>query len=163
MRLLQHSALIIAFLGLSLIQKVDWDWTIRLPPGDRPSQCIEVVLPPLPVRQGWLSKSVKPHTQPASIIEGAEADLYLVTGYAEGDPNTPGQITADGRKVRPGITAACRLPLGTMIFIEGIGPRVCEDRGTGPPGVENWIDVAFETAEEANDYGRQWLAVVVIR
>jgi len=161
-RLLQHGALVMAFLGVALVQKVEWERTIRLPPGDRPSQCTEIVLPPLPKRAGWLAKQVLPRTQPASPFEGAEADLYLVTGYAVGDGNTPRHITADGRKVRPGITAACRLPLGTMVYIEGVGPRVCEDQGIGPPGVQNWIDVAFETAEEAIQFGKQWLGVVVI-
>lgn len=163
MRLVQHSALIIAFLGLTLLSKVRWEWGVAGSPPGPPPQCIEIVLPPPPLREGWLPRFIKPKTQPASIIEGAEATLYLVTAYAVGDGNTPGEITADGRKVRPGITAACRLPLGTMIYIEGIGPRVCEDRGIGPPGVENWIDVAFETAEEADDHGKQWLGVVVIR
>jgi len=150
-----------AFLGVALVQKVDWEWKVQ---SHSPSaQCTEIVLSPPPTREAWLPKRVEPHTQPRSPMEGVEAHLYLVTGYAVGDPFTPGYITADGRKVRPGITAACRLPLGTFIYIDGVGPRVCEDRGVGPLGVENWIDVAYETAEEANRHGKQWLAVVVIR
>lgn len=167
-RLLQHGALVVAFLGLALVQKADFEWRVALPSGGEIPH-LNNGAEECPVPQiisssgGFLRKIPKPVTKPASPLEGLEAEFYLVTGYAVGDGNTPGEITADGRKVRPGITAACRLPLGTMIYIEGIGPRVCEDRGIGPPGVENWIDLAFETAEEADDHGKQWLGVVVIR
>lgn len=160
-RLLQHGALVMAFLGVALIQKVDWEWRVVSPLGP-PAQCTEIVLPPLPTREAWLPKRVEPHTQPRSPIEGAEAEFYTVTGYSVGDPFTPGGITADGRKVRPGITVACpeELALGTMVYIEGVGPRVCEDRGA----LEGrWLDLAFETAAEALSFGKQMLAVVIIR
>lgn len=164
MRFIEHSALIIAFLGVALVSKVHWEWRIDSLHGvSSPTQCTEIVLPPPPLRQGWLRKGVKPKTQPASVLQGAEADLYLITGYAVGDRNTPGEVTADGRKVRPGITAACRLPLGTMVYIEGIGARVCEDQGFGPAEVEKWIDVAFETPEEAMEFGKRWMGVVIIQ
>jgi len=171
MRLVQHGALVIAFLGLSLVQKVRWEWKIERFAG-ADSQCIEVRLPPLPDHDdGWLRMNPKPETQPASFmvhhpnsgIEGVEADLYLVTGYAIGDGKTPGRVTADGRLVRPGITVACpgELSLGTMLFIKDIGGRVCEDRGSAIVGKR--LDVAFESPEEAMEFGRQWLAVMVIR
>jgi len=86
-----------------------------------------------------------------------------VTGYAVDDGLTPGMITADGRNVRPGITAACpeELTLGTMIYIEGIGARVCEDRGSAIVGKR--LDVAFRTPKKALLFGKRWLRVVVIR
>lgn|GEM_PF-2730732 len=162
-RLVQHSALIIAFLGLSLIQKMNWEWRVAgLPPGP-PPQCVEVVLPPLPTREAWLAKRVQPLTQPASPMEGAEAEFYIVTGYAVGDEYTPREITADGRKVRPGITIACpeELALGIMVYIEGIGARVCEDRGSAIVGKH--LDIAFKTPEAAMLFGKQRLAVAVIK
>jgi len=96
-------------------------------------------------------------------MEGAEAEFYIVTGYAVGDRFTPGEVTTDGRKVRPGITVACpeELPLGTMLYIEGIGGRVCEDRGLAIVGKH--LDVAFETPGAAMLFGSQRLAVAVIR
>ena len=161
MTFLRHTPLIIAFLAISLIQKVHWVVPLE-PPLQKGDQCTEIVLPPLSVRDGWLVKGVEPDTRPASFIEGVEADLYLVTGYAVGDGNTPGEITADGRKVRPGITVACpkELSLGTMVFIEEVGPRVCEDRGSAIVGKR--LDVAFGTPEEAIQFGRKWTRVAVI-
>jgi len=161
-RPLQHGALILAFLGVALVQKVHWVVPLE-PPLQKGSQCTEIVLPPLPLRQGWLVKRVQPITQPVSPLGGAEADLYLVTGYAIGDGYTPGYITADGRKVRPGITVACpvELALGTAVYIKGFGVRICEDRGIAIIGKR--LDVAFETPETAMLFGRQRLAVVVIR
>jgi len=168
MRLLQHSALIIAFLGLSLIQKVDWEWRVALPSGGE--------IPHLnnggkecPVPQiisssdGFLRKIPKPQTEPGSPLQGLDAEFYLVTGYAVGDGNTPGQVTADGRLVRPGITVACpkELALGHMIYIDGIGPRVCEDRGSAIVGKR--LDVAFKTPEAALLFGKRWMRVGVIR
>lgn len=161
-RLLQHGALIVAFLGLSLFQKMDWEWRVVSPPG-LPPRCVEIMLPPPPVRQGWLPKRVEPHTQPGSPIEGAEAGFYLVTGYAVGDGHTPGEVTADGRKVRPGITVACpkELQLGQAVYIEGLGIRICEDRGSAI--VSKRLDVAFETPEAALLFGKRWMRVAVIR
>lgn len=160
-RLLQHGALVVAFLGVALVQKVEWEWRVGSPLGP-PPRCIEIVLPPLPAREDWLPTRVEPHTQPASPIEGAEAEFYILTGYAVGDGFTLGEITADGRKVRPGITVACpgELALGTFLYIDGVGARVCEDRGTFEG---KWLDLAFETPEEATQFGKQLLAVVVIR
>jgi len=112
---------------------------------------------------GYLRKAVLPHTQPASPMEGGEAEFYVVTGYAVGDPFTPGQVTADGRLLRPGITVACpeALPLGTALYIEGFGVRICEDRGSAIAG--KTLDVAFETPEAAMMFGKQRLAVIIIK
>ena len=161
-RLLQHGSLMIAFLGVTLVQKMDWEWRVESPPGP-PPQCVEVVLPPLPTREAWLPKAVEPHTQPASPMEGAEAEFYIVTGYAVGDGFTPGEVTTDGRLVRPGITVACpkELNLGQALYIEGFGVRICEDRGGMIVG--KTLDMAFETPEAAMIFGRQTLAVEVIR
>jgi len=169
-RFLQHTPLIIAFLGVSLVQKVRWEWRVAGSPPGPPAQCIEVRLPPLVgTDDGWLRMNPKLETEPASFIEGAEVDLYLVTGYAVGDGYTPGRNTSDGwqqgliREVRPGITVACppSLPLGTALYIEGFGVRICEDRGSAIVGKR--LDVAFETPEEAIAWGRRWMGVIVLQ
>lgn len=125
--------------------------------------CQEIVLPQLENKDsGFLKKLVKPHTELAPLL-GLDAEFYTVTGYAVGDGYTPGEITADGRKVRPGITVACppEIMLGTAVYIEGLGVRICEDRGSAIVGKR--LDVAFKTPEAAIMFGKRWMRVAVIR
>lgn len=58
---------------------------------------------------------------------------YWVTGYdtcAQCCGKTDG-ITASGTQATVGATCAATLPFGTILYIEGIGVRVVEDRGVG--------------------------------
>lgn len=122
-----------------------------------PANTIDVWPIPTPVE-------IWPTTEPPHLFElEFETNLYIITGYAVGDDYTPGRITASGRNVMPGLTAACPewLPLGTAIYIEGLGLRICEDRGGA---IDGWrIDVAFGTPEEALEYGVRQSIVAVIR
>lgn len=70
-------------------------------------------------------------------------------------------ITASGLKVKKDVTIACppQFPLGTKIKIEGMGTRVCEDRGGAIKG--NHIDIYMETKKEAFSFGRQNLEAEV--
>jgi 3D (Asp-Asp-Asp) domain-containing protein len=74
-----------------------------------------------------------------------------------GDPS----ITYSGERVIPGKTAAAgpNIPLGTEIYVEGIGWRRVNDRGgaIGP----NDIDLAVATKEEAIAFGRQKRLVII--
>ncbi|HOJ84042.1 MAG TPA: 3D domain-containing protein [Bacillota bacterium] len=74
-----------------------------------------------------------------------------------GDPS----ITYSGEKVVPGKTAAAgpNIPLGTEIYVEGLGWRRVNDRGgaIGP----NDIDLAVATKEEAIAFGRQQRLVIL--
>jgi len=115
-------------------------------------------------------KAICPRTEPAYFLEvEVQTELWLVSGYAIGDDFTPGSNTADGwaegleREVRPGITIACpkELPLGTMVVIDKIGPRVCEDRGGAVEGKR--LDVAFKTSLAAEIWGKRWVRVAIIR
>lgn len=71
-------------------------------------------------------------------------------------------ITASGLKVKENETIACPspFPFGTKIYIEGLGTRVCEDRGGAIKG--NHIDVYMETKAEAFQFGRRMLEAEVI-
>lgn len=124
--------------------------------------------PPPPV--GYLRKAGCPETIPAHFWDlEIKADYWLVSGYAIGDDYTPGWQTADGwekglrREVRPGITIACpkELPLGTVVIIDKIGPRVCEDRGGAIIGKR--LDVAFKTPEGAMIWGVRWVRLAIIK
>ena len=74
-----------------------------------------------------------------------------------GDPSR----TYTGEKVVAGETAAAgpNIPVGTEIYVEGIGWRRVNDRGSaiGP----NDIDLAVSTKEEAIKFGRQQRLVIL--
>jgi 3D (Asp-Asp-Asp) domain-containing protein len=71
-------------------------------------------------------------------------------------------ITASGLKVKEGVTIACppQFPLGTKVKIEGMGTRVCEDRGGAIKG--NHIDIYVETKKEAFSFGRRNLEAEIV-
>jgi 3D (Asp-Asp-Asp) domain-containing protein len=81
-----------------------------------------------------------------------------IGGYDfSGDPS----LTYSGEKVVPGETAAAgpNIPLGTRIYVEGLGWRRVNDRGgaIGP----NDIDLAVATKEEAIEFGQQQRLVIL--
>lgn len=73
-----------------------------------------------------------------------------------GDPS----MSYSGEKVVPGETAAAgpNIPIGTKIYVEGLGWRRVNDRGgaIGP----NDIDLAVATKEEAIRFGLQQRLVI---
>lgn len=101
--------------------------------------------------------------------EKYQVQLMNVTMYAplsigaapghdySGDPS----LTFSGEKVVPGETAAAgpNIPLGTKIYVEGLGWRKVCDRGgaIGP----NDIDLAVATKEEAIKFGEQQRLVIL--
>lgn len=101
--------------------------------------------------------------------EQYELQLMNITMYAplsvdsvpgvdfSGDPS----LTASGDKVVPGKTAAAgpNIPFGTKIYVEGLGWRTVNDRGSaiGP----NDIDLAAETREESIKFGKQQRLVIL--
>ena len=68
-------------------------------------------------------------------------------------------VTASGAPVEVGVTAAAgpSVPFGTVVLVEGIGPRVVQDRG-GRIG-DGHIDVAVDTVAEALRLGRETVLV----
>lgn len=86
---------------------------------------------------------------------------FTLTAYTAGPESTgksPGHpaygITASGKKVQPGVTVAADpnvIPLGSTVYIEGIGQRVVHDTGGAIKG--NKIDVYIPDLSEARRFG----------
>src|SRR5690625_4404617 len=96
----------------------------------------------------------------------ASTQTFEVTAYTAGVESTgkaPGDVgygvTASGEEVREGYTLACppSLPFGTKVAIEGVGERVCTDRGSDI--TEGRLDVYMPELEDALEFGRQTLEV----
>lgn len=88
--------------------------------------------------------------------------IYVeATAYSRFD-STAGNRTALGTSVKRGIIAVDPdvIPLGTRVYIPGYGEAVAEDTGGDIKG--NRIDIAFDTYEEAQDFGRQSLQIYII-
>jgi 3D (Asp-Asp-Asp) domain-containing protein len=103
------------------------------------------------------------------VEEAPEWQSFEVTAYTAGYESTgkrPGEegygITTSGDPVREGITVACppSMAFGTRLEIEGIGVRVCTDRGGAIK--EGRLDIYIPKLEEAQAFGRQWLRVRIM-
>lgn len=167
MRLRDHSALALAFMVLTLVSKVDWEWRYKLPPGP-PSQPTVIVLAPPAQEDGFLRKRAQPHTNDlgawALFLDGRVEGpfIFRVTAYNEHDGHTPGTITASGLPVMEGLTAACgpALELGQVVVLENGMIVRCLDRGRLDP----WgLDIYFDSLGEANDFGVQEIRGVILR
>ena len=89
--------------------------------------------------------------------------IYVdATAYSPDDPTLVGNKTASGTSVRRGIIAVdpAVIPLGTKVYIPGYGEAIAEDTGGDIKG--NRIDIAFDTYDEAINFGRQSLQIYII-
>lgn len=71
--------------------------------------------------------------------------------------------TASGAVAEEGVTIAADwdvLPPGTVVFIDGLGERVVQDRGGAIKG--NAVDVYFEDHDEALVFGRQTVRLYIV-
>lgn len=83
------------------------------------------------------------------------------TAYSPQDPGL-GKYTARGNLVTYGIISVDPnvIPLGTRVYIPGYGEAVADD--TGGAIIGNRIDIAFDTHEEAINFGRQSIEIYII-
>lgn len=87
-------------------------------------------------------------------VELEEAGTFLCTAYcAEKYPHICGTgdgITASGVEITADVTVAADqnlLPYGTVLYIEGVGVRIVQDKGAAVQG--RHLDVAVDTHENA--------------
>lgn len=88
---------------------------------------------------------------------------FTLTAYTNGPESTgkrPGDkgyaITASGKRTSEGRTIAADprvLPMGTKVYIEGVGERIVEDTGSAIKGHK--IDVFIEDLDQALEFGRK--------
>jgi 3D (Asp-Asp-Asp) domain-containing protein len=126
------------------------------------------------LRSNIIGNSLQRHTmkKAASFIAGllfclaAEAKTIVAetTAYCHCSKCTRGTgITALGRKPIEGITVAGprRLPLNTLVHIEGVGRRRVEDRLH--PRYDHRFDIYFKRHSDALAFGKKKLRVTVIK
>lgn len=83
---------------------------------------------------------------------------FQVTAY-----EWTGSPCANGRYPTVGYTVACNsLPLGTRVYIEGVGERVVEDRGATWHS-SNWMDLYLGDVASCNAWGVQTRAVYLVK
>ena len=86
------------------------------------------------------------------------------TAYGPGtlDNGKWNDLTYVGGKVKKGVVAVdpAVIPMGTKLWVEGYGDALAEDQGKAIKG--NRIDLAFNTRQEALDYGIQNVKVYVL-
>lgn len=71
--------------------------------------------------------------------------------------------TASGAVAQAGVTIAADwsvFPPGTVVYIDGVGERVVQDRGAAVKG--NAVDLYFEDHDEALVFGRQTVRLYVV-
>lgn len=88
--------------------------------------------------------------------------IYVeATAYSSQDPGL-GLYTARGNLVGYGIISVDPnvIPLGTRVYIPGYGEAVADDTGSAIIG--NRIDIAFDTYEEAINFGRQSIEIYIL-
>ena len=86
------------------------------------------------------------------------------TAYGPGplDNGKWNDLTYVGGKVKKGVVAVdpVVIPMGTKLWVEGYGEAMAVDQGSAIKG--NRIDLAFNTRQEALDYGIQKVKVYVL-
>lgn len=120
------------------------------------------------------TKSKQSRVNAASHAGSARSFLgnFTLTAYTAGPESTgksPGEpgygITASGKTVQPGVTIAADpnvIPMGSTVYIEGIGTRTVHDTGGAIKG--NRIDVYIPDLGQARQFGvKKGVKVYVVR
>ena len=115
------------------------------------------LLTPSPSTSYYSSKFMKENMKQLS----SSNVLYMeATGYSRYDAGC-GDYTATGEYLRYGIAAVDPnvISLGTNMYIDGYGQAIAADTGGAIVGQK--IDLAFESSQDALNWGRQYVNVYI--
>lgn len=99
-------------------------------------------------------------------VKEPQAEVYTITAYCSCEiccGEWADGFTYTGALAHEGTTIAVdpdKIPLGTKVYIEGVGERIAQDIGGAIKG--NSIDLFFYSHEAALQFGRQELEVAII-
>lgn len=95
--------------------------------------------------------------------ESPEEELEYLGTFEMTAYEWTGSPCANGNYPEVGYTVACNsLPLGTTVYIEGIGYRVVEDRGAEWHG-DWWMDLYLGDVDSCYEWGVRSVEVYVVR
>lgn len=95
--------------------------------------------------------------------ESPEEELEYLGTFEMTAYEWTGSPCANGNYPEVGYTVACNsLPLGTTVYIEGVGYRVVEDRGAEWHG-SNWMDLYLGDVDSCYEWGVRSVEVYVVR
>ena len=99
---------------------------------------------------GWLALPPNVQTQPAEPVEVRESlGVWVIYAYNCADEAC---VSASGVRAHVGMVAATSLPLGTVIYVEGVGRLVVADTGRLRA---NELDLFTERYDDAVQWGKR--------
>ena len=95
--------------------------------------------------------------------ESPEEELEYLGTFEMTAYEWTGNPCANGNYPEVGYTVACNsLPLGTTVYIEGVGYRVVEDRGAEWQG-DWWMDLYLGDVDSCYEWGVRSVDVYIVR
>ena len=95
--------------------------------------------------------------------ESPEEELEYLGTFEMTAYEWTGNPCANGNYPEVGYTVACNsLPLGTTVYIEGVGYRVVEDRGAEWHG-DWWMDLYLGDVDSCYEWGVRSVDVYIVR
>lgn len=95
--------------------------------------------------------------------ESPEEELEYLGTFEMTAYEWTGNPCANGNYPEVGYTVACNsLPLGTTVYIEGVGYRVVEDRGAEWHG-DWWMDLYLGDVDSCYEWGVRSVEVYIVR
>ena len=95
--------------------------------------------------------------------ESPEEELEYLGTFEMTAYEWTGNPCANGNYPEVGYTVACNsLPLGTTVYIEGVGYRVVEDRGAEWHS-SNWMDLYLGDVDSCYQWGIRSVEVYIVR